>query len=771
MLVLSQLSQKAKSWMQGRTKNRGQILGIAAALLGILTGFQNCSNQVHFQSPTTGDSSLLSTEIPNGAFKINNGAIYTNNQMVTLQIASSNAAKMFITNDACPNTPPDAAHVANADTQATWLLADKDGTSTVSMMFQSTTNKMSGCITGSITLDRKAPTINFTKTPDKMTSSNVALFSIAANDDLSGVDTIYCKLSGQKDYAPCDVNLNLPNMPEGTDTLSVYANDKAGNSSAPVDYSWLVDLTPPTVAITDPKPLALSTVNAVMVNFKGDDGTGSGVAGYKCTLNDQPIANCTSPAPLTNLTDGNYAFKVWAIDNVGLMTPQPAEADFTIDTKASGDFQILGITGGADTKVDSYLTDLSATVLNWSASSTAQSYTGTIYDATGTTAVCGPVTFTATLTSSTMGANCKLTDNTHYVARMSAFRNGLEKKAPDFPFLVDASGPIIQVSAPTTDNTAKTAMFTFAVSDLGSGVQTATCYRVAGTDIRQDDCTKLTTITYSNLAVGNYTFYITATDVAGNMSQLTPVPFAIQNVVCDPFHLVAEATCQKGLKANLYYASAAQLALGNATLGSTTFKTVGLLIANGVKSNTVVYMPFLDVQVRDFTEGFGTTAGTYLADDSGAKLDEWFALSMTSFMKLGPNDVPGYYQIIVASDDGSNFYTDVNNTGTYTKIINNDGTHSNTVGCTVKGGEVYMTANTRMPIKVEYYQGPRTEIAMSVFWRPVPAAGSTLSTHCGYSSSTFTDWYGTGTPATGGMYSQLAAEGFVAPQSVNYISN
>ncbi|MCB0351499.1 MAG: hypothetical protein KDD38_09965 [Bdellovibrionales bacterium] len=742
--------------------------------LGVVSmGFQNCAGDVKFeQLPTSSDrlGTPNSDQFaqPNGNFKINNGNIYTNNQGVALQITAEHTVGMLLTNDACPSLPHDPTQFETLQSAKNWLLSDKDGSSTVTLVLQGNgANNFSNCTSAEIVLDRKSPDARFIKTPNKMTNTDSASFDLKADDELSGTDKMYCRVSGQNAFTPCNVHLQIDALAEGTSTLSFYATDKAGNASPTIDYSWLVDLTPPKVTLIDPKPLALISTNSTMIHFIGEDGTGSGIAGYKCKLNGQDLATCVSPIILDQLADGQYVFTVTAVDNVGWIS-QPAVATFKVDTQPSGEFQVLGITGGADVKIDSYLTDLVTPILNWSTSVGAQNYKATILNESTTAVVCKDIMYAAGVSKGALGADCALNDNTKYVARMSAYRNDIETKAHDFKFLVDASAPTITIKNIIATDELNTANVQFSITDVGAGLHSATCYRVLDSDIRQDDCKNLSSIDYTNLAPGNYMFYIIATDNAGNSTQSTPMPFTLKNVVCNPFSPVPDPKCVKGLKANLFYASASDRALGNNTLGS-MYNQVGKLIANGIKSNTIIYLPNLDVPLRTFTEGFGTSDGKIINDDSGKKLDEWFALEMTSYIKLSPTDAEGYYQLAIASDDGSNLYTDVNNTGVYKKIISNDGTHSNQLGCTTKGNEIYMTKETRIPIKIEYYQGPRTQIALSVFWRKVPAASSAISSNCGFVSSHQTSWFGSSTSP--GMYNTLKNEGFTVLTQQNYISD
>jgi hypothetical protein len=441
------------------------------------------------------------------------------------------------------------------------------------------------------------------------------------------------------------------------------------------------------------------------------------------------VVNCSSPLVLSTLADGNYTFAVKAVDKAGFAS-QAAMVNFAVDASEAGDFQILGVTGGNDVKVDAYLSENAAPKLSWSASKGAQTYNVSIYDATNTTLLCNGANINGANVEYQF-ANCVLSDGAMYVARASANRNGQEKKAPNFSFKADFSPPVISINPVVKDDEKKTASFMFSVSDVGSGVKSAICYRKYKTDVRIDDCTAKTSIAYTDLPQGDYEFYIVASDNLDHAVTSASQKWTMQYVVCDPFNAV-EGKCVKGLKGNLYYASADDRALGNTALNK-KFSTVDKLITDGLKSNAVIYLPFIDVRTRDFTEGFGTSDGGKLKDDAGKVLDEWFALDLESLVKLGDTDAEGYYQFVTVSDDGSNLFI---NDGTLRRVVNNDGIHSTKVACQAANDAILFTKASRFPIKVQYYQGPRTKIAMSILWRKVATKDAALSQYCGRTENT-----------------------------------
>lgn len=113
--------------------------------------------------------------------------------------------------------------------------------------------------------------------------------------------------------------------------------------------------------------------------------------------------------------------------------------------------------------------------------------------------------------------------------------------------------------------------------------------------------------------------------------------------------------------------------------------------------NTQVYstvvIPKLDVPNHDWEEGFPGVPD----------LVEWFGIEFKGRIRIGEN---GEYNFYLNSDDGSILYIDGE------KVIDNDGLHpqeelSNTT---------YLTAGFH-DIEIDYYQGPRWEIALELYWQ------------------------------------------------------
>ncbi|MBC7532476.1 MAG: hypothetical protein H7318_12955 [Oligoflexus sp.] len=101
----------------------------------------------------------------------------------------------------------------------------------------------------------------------------------------------------------------------------------------------------------------------------------------------------------------------------------------------------------------------------------------------------------------------------------------------------------------------------------------------------------------------------------------------------------------------------------------------------------------LNIGDRDFTQGFPGVSDIF----------EWFALDMRFKVTIA---AAGNYQFFLNSDDGSIMEVDGS------KVIDNDGTHSQKE----VSGSKYLAAGVH-DFHVKYYQGPRTRIALELFWK------------------------------------------------------
>lgn len=117
-----------------------------------------------------------------------------------------------------------------------------------------------------------------------------------------------------------------------------------------------------------------------------------------------------------------------------------------------------------------------------------------------------------------------------------------------------------------------------------------------------------------------------------------------------------------------------------------------------LKPMATLFAKELNVPTRQFTDGFPGVA----------KRTEWFAIRFEAPLAV---ETEGDYDLTITSDDGSNVYVDD------LKIVDNDGVHPTTE----KTGAVHLVKGTHS-LRIDYYQGPGTEMALQFFCNKMAAA-------------------------------------------------
>ena len=169
-----------------------------------------------------------------------------------------------------------------------------------------------------------APTI--TAAPNSASNDTAPSFSFT--DAEPGV-TFHCRLTSGA-FPQC-TSPKTYTLGAGTYTFFVKAIDAAGNESPATSRTWTIDTTPPTTALQDPKPPALTTSRSASFSFTGSD-SGTGLAGFQCRLDDaSTFTACTSPAGYGNLADGSHTFRVRAVDAAGNVDGSPETYTWTVD--------------------------------------------------------------------------------------------------------------------------------------------------------------------------------------------------------------------------------------------------------------------------------------------------------------------------------------------------------------------------------------------------------------------------------------------------------
>ncbi|MDZ4660727.1 MAG: hypothetical protein SGJ18_03825 [Pseudomonadota bacterium] len=161
-----------------------------------------------------------------------------------------------------------------------------------------------------------------------------------------------------------------------------------------------------------------------------------------------------------------------------------------------------------------------------------------------------------------------------------------------------------------------------------------------------------------------------------------------------------------GLQSDIYYLDQSQ----------PRYKSVDEFISFGHRSNNPLFLSQLNVPTRMFDVGFLIDGGDFVRDEQNKVLIEYFALDIYSELRLTNQNVPGNYQVALLSDDGSILDAKISSDA-YSTIVNNDGNHPTRLGCGAT--TLQMNADTRLPIRLKYFQGPRYHIALMMLWRKV----------------------------------------------------
>lgn len=237
------------------------------------------------------------------------------------------------------------------------------------------------------------------------------------------------------------------------------------------------------------------------------------------------------------------------------------------------------------------------------------------------------------------------------------------------------------------------------------------------------------------------------------MPPTEPPPIA----VCDPFSENNEVVTEKnGIEGKLYYFDSQP-----PTKNTSYFLQYGTYV-----ENLIVYLSQINVPTRHFSQGFTTDTGATLSNLAGDTLIEWFALNLTGRIGLTSADAPGAYQFAAISDDGILFKLTKN--GTLEPYINDDNVHPTLMSCSVE--PVMFDATTKIPFELNYFQGPRTEIALMLLWRPYPAAGGApiIDPECGKSGTTYFFDYSTNPSTPKQPYLNLLSRGWRPVPAVNF---
>ena len=139
-----------------------------------------------------------------------------------------------------------------------------------------------------------------------------------------------------------------------------------------------------------------------------------------------------------------------------------------------------------------------------------------------------------------------------------------------------------------------------------------------------------------------------------------------------------------------------------------------------------LYLSQVNVPTRVFSSGFPTLNGDLFKNAQGNPLVEFFRIKMDGFIELPADMNAGDYEFAVLADDGAQLTLGATNTPFLGY------THNTETRMMCGNQSVFIGRHETLPMKLDYFQGPRYHIALMLLWRPAGGAPDPL---CGASGN------------------------------------
>ena len=453
-------------------KNRVSILWLPFCL------FLSGCYDVDFRLSPEGAEAIFHT---NG-ISINKGDPFTNKTLVELQILGGQEQEMYITND--PQCKKGGTWQPFSSEQE-WHLGETNIKISVYVKFRSF-NVISSCFSDTIIHDDIPPQLDWEQHPKSESNESQANFILKATDNLSGLSSYYC--GDLENHNECEANVTLNDLNEGSHRFTYFAKDKAGNTSDPIDYQWLVDLTPPQMEwLQRPHPLA--STNQALFEFTANDEYTTEL-NFECRLNSPITTPCTSPYVLTTVPEGPSTLIITTSDRSGNMSQLSYQ--WVVDTNPPI-VKIVDHPGAYTNQILSHFKFLAT-----------DAHPQQVFECS----LDGTPFQTCSASSS-----FSMTNGKHHIIVRTTDLAGHTSLPTSHEWIVDLLAPTVQLtSTPDKKTRQREALFSFTGTDQTSGIQNFIC-RMDGVAI---PCSS--PIRYGYLSEGNHLFHVQAQDFAGNLS-------------------------------------------------------------------------------------------------------------------------------------------------------------------------------------------------------------------------------------------------------------
>lgn len=189
-------------------------------------------------------------------------------------------------------------------------------------------NNQAASAARTVTVDNQAPAEpTITNRPNDPTNSPTASWTFSSEPGA----TFRCSIDDPSNFLPCTSGQSFPVQSDGTHTFRVRAVDGAGNAGPDAQDFWTLDTAGPETSLGG-GPDGPTNDDSPSFTFSSEPG-----ATFRCKLTGPSQAHdfsaCSSPAPYTDLAEGEYTFEVRAVDAAG-NADEPISRSFTVDTTA-----------------------------------------------------------------------------------------------------------------------------------------------------------------------------------------------------------------------------------------------------------------------------------------------------------------------------------------------------------------------------------------------------------------------------------------------------
>jgi uncharacterized repeat protein (TIGR01451 family) len=176
------------------------------------------------------------------------------------------------------------------------------------------------------------PTVILVPANGSTVNTRLPVYSGTADPDSTVAVTVNGNLIGQV-TADGAGNWSLAStapLSEGPHQVTAIATDTSGNVSDPATNTFTVS--GPDTLFTSTPPAVSDSPSARFTFVSEEQG-----ATFECSLDGAPFSPCTSPADLSNLTNGSHTFRARSLGTNGLVDATPASYTWVVDRDSDGD--------------------------------------------------------------------------------------------------------------------------------------------------------------------------------------------------------------------------------------------------------------------------------------------------------------------------------------------------------------------------------------------------------------------------------------------------